>query len=87
MSDLQKNFNVVADSFPSIAKKIKLFWGHQEFTDLMHDLLNNTRDHSRAGFPLDVTAALLELQERHDRLFPQFAETSVNVRMLSHRAF
>ena len=85
MSDLQKSFNVIAADFPSIGAKIKLFWGHQEFTDLTHELLNSTRDHSRVGFPLAVTAALFDLQDRHDRLFPQLAEPRSNARILSHR--
>ncbi len=85
MSDLQDNFNVVLNAFPSIAKKIKLFWGYQDFTDLMQDLLYNTRDHSRAGFPLAVATALFELQTLHDRTFPQLSEKSSNERTLSYR--
>ncbi len=85
MRNLQENYHVVANAFPSIGKKIKLFWGHQDLTDLMHDLLHNTRGHSREGFKLDVAVALLELQELHNRVFPQFKEVSFNDRSLIHR--
>ena len=74
MSALQENFSVVLGAYPGIAEKLKLFWGHQEFTDLLDDLLNNTRDHQRAGFPAEVSVALWELQELHDKVFPKFAE-------------
>jgi hypothetical protein len=85
MGVLQQKYQVVADSYPDIAKKIKLFWGYQEFTDLMHDLLQNTREHSRAGFPFHVVTAFLELQELHNRTFPQHVERSVNAKVLSFR--
>ena len=85
MSELQENHRAVANAFPIIGEKIKLFWGHQDFTDLMHDLLHNTRGNSRQGFKLDVAVALLELQELHDRVFPQFKEVSFSARSLMHR--
>ena len=74
MSDI--SYKVVADAYPDIGKKIQLFWGHQEFSDLAHVLLNDTRDHSRKGFPAHVVAAMLELQALHNKVFPQFAEVS-----------
>ncbi len=86
MSVLQKNYQIIATAFPPIGEKIKLFWGHQDFTDLMQDLLYNTRGHSRMGFTLDVAAALLELQDLHDRTFPKFKQVSLNARALSHRS-
>jgi hypothetical protein len=85
MSELQENYRVVANAFPTIGEKIKLFWGHQDFTDLMHDLLHSTRDHSRGGFKLDVALAFLELQALHDRVFPQFKKVSFDARTLIHR--
>ena len=86
MSDFQKNFKVVADAYPVIAEKIKLFWGYQEFTNLVNDLLHNTRDKSRGGFPMHVTAALFELQERHDKRFPELAQKTVSDQNLGYRS-
>jgi hypothetical protein len=85
VNQIQQTFNVIAEAFPSIARKIKLFWGHQEFTDLLHDLIHSTRDHSRTGFSLQVTSALLDMQEWHDRRFPQFSIRSANARTVNHR--
>jgi hypothetical protein len=76
MSLLQDNYQVIVESYPDIAKKIKLFWGSQEFTDLMHDLLNGTRDHNRAGFSRKIVGSLITLQDLHDRTFPAFTERS-----------
>ena len=85
MSILQDRYQIVADAYPDIAKKIKVFWGYQEFTDLMHDLLQNTRSHSRVGFPFHVVTAFLELQELHNRIFPAHAEKSNSTPVLSYR--
>ena len=52
----------------------------------MEDLLHNTRDGSRAGFPFKVVAAFLELQELHNKVFPKFREKSFKDRSLSHRS-
>jgi hypothetical protein len=85
MTALQKNFQIVADGYPEIGVKIKLFWGSQEFTDLMHELLNDTRGHLRVGFPCNVVKSFLILQELHDRVFPKFSEKSYAPKSLSHR--
>jgi len=85
MSDLQENYQLVAETYPEIAKKIKFFWGNQEFTDLMDDLLNNTRDHRREGFPLKVVASFIKLQQLHDQVFPTYTEKSCSAKVLSHR--
>jgi hypothetical protein len=85
MSRLQKNYQVIVETYPDIARKIKFFWGNREFTDLMHELLNDTRDHSRLGFPKNVVASFLTLQALHDLTFPALSEKSYGARALSHR--
>ncbi len=85
MSLLQTRYQIVADAYPDIARKIKVFWGYQEFTDLMHDLMQNTRDHERAGFPFHVVTAFLELQALHNQIFPAYAEKSNRTAVLTHR--
>jgi hypothetical protein len=86
LSELQKNFKVVLSAYPGIAEKIKLFWGYPEFTTLMDDLMNNTRDHQRAGFPMDVYSAFWELKERHDQAFPELAKNQDIGWTLNYRA-
>lgn len=86
MSEVKQSFRVVLDAYPAIAEKIKLFWGEQEFTDLVHNLINDTRDGSRKGFSFEVTSALLTLQHWHDHYFPKYCvrtrkEWALNGRM------
>jgi len=66
-------YETIDFSFPNIAKKIKVFWGHPEFTKLLQDLQTDSSDKPRAGFPGDVLLALSELQTIHDLVYPQHA--------------
>ena len=70
VSDRQ-HFLTVNSAFPSIGHKIKLFWGHPEFTRLMLDLQLDTSDRPRLGFPEEVLLALHQLELEHDSEFPQ----------------
>lgn len=47
--------------FDRIAKTIILGWGTIQLKNFLNDLLNDTRDHTRQGFPSDVASALLKL--------------------------
>jgi hypothetical protein len=85
MSLLQENYDVIVEAYPDIAKKIKFFWGNREFTDLIDELLNDTRDHAREGFPKKVVNSLLTLQALHDQTFPALSEKSYGAKALSHR--
>ncbi len=85
MSLLQENYQVIEDAYPELGRKVKLFWGNQEFTDLMHELLTDTRGHARAGFPRPVVNSFLKLQGLHNRVFSQFSEKSHATKVLSHR--
>jgi hypothetical protein len=91
MSEVRQSFRIILDAYPAIAEKIKLFWGEQEFTDLVHDLINDTRDGARKGFSFEVSAALITLQHWHDHHFPKHAqrtrkEWSLNGRPASRAA-
>lgn len=85
MSLLQQNYQVVVEAYPEIAKKIKLHWGHQEFTDLVHELLNETRGHGREGFPTHVVDAFLTLQQLHDQVFPSMSEPTYGAKASAYQ--
>ena len=96
MADLQENYKVVANAYPIIGKKIKLFWGHQEFTDLMNDLMYNTRDNSGPCQWLQYADYEMDPIRRswngsytaigdNNKVFPEFREKSIEDRALSHR--
>lgn len=74
MSEIKQSFKTVMEAYPDLAAKIKLFWGHPEFTDLVQGLLTDTRTHTRQGFPLGVMAALMTLQEWHDHHYATHAD-------------
>ena len=67
MSDITENydFKLVNSSFPHIGKKIELLWGHPELSKMLMDLLTDTRDGTRQGFPREVAAAMFRLAEMH----------------------
>lgn len=85
MSILQENYQFVVETYPDIAKKIKLHWGCQEFTDLMHELLNETRGHGREGFPAQVVDSFLTLQQLHDQVFPSMSEPTYGARASAYK--
>lgn len=85
VSALQRNYQIVADAFPAIGAKFKLFWGSQDFTDLVHDLIHSTRDETRKGFPVEVMTAFMDLEDLHNKVFPKFSQRSINPKSLNYR--
>jgi hypothetical protein len=70
---LQDNtdFATVEAKFPSIANKVRVFWGNPEFVSLMFGLQQDTSsDRPRVGFPFEVLMALQSLEQLHDFEFP-----------------
>jgi hypothetical protein len=71
MSDqLDQDFLLLGENFPTIAKALQLLRGHPEVATYVTKLLADTRDHARQGFPPEVLTALLNIQEAHQKLVP-----------------
>ena len=70
------NFQLIEAAHPAISVKIKLYWGHPEFTPYVDSLLHYTRTDVRQGFSMAVTSALMHLQDRHDGDFPTLVRKS-----------
>jgi hypothetical protein len=85
MSEVKQSLKVIADSYPEIARKIKLFWGAQEFTNLVCDLIYDTRGATRNGFAAEVITSLMTLKHWHDWHFPQFSSPKANNWKLNSR--
>jgi hypothetical protein len=85
MSEVKQSLKVVSESHPEIAQKIKLFWGAQEFTNLVCDLIYDTRGATRNGFAVEVIASLMTLKYWHDWHFPQFVSPTANNWKLNSR--
>jgi hypothetical protein len=71
MNRREHYLGIVKAAFPELAEKLRLFWGNQEFVDLIHELLHDTRGNTRKGFPINVLNALCELEEVHLETHPQ----------------
>ncbi|APW45891.1 hypothetical protein [Rhodoferax antarcticus] len=52
---------------PHIAKAIKLLWGHHQVHTYIARLFDDSRDNQRKGFSPEVMAALLNIQELHEK--------------------
>jgi hypothetical protein len=58
--------------YPRIAVRIRTLWGTKECRELLMSLLNDSRDGTRAGFPVSIGHILISLLNDHDAMFPQF---------------
>lgn len=80
MSVLTEDFNylLISSNHLHISKKLELFWGEPEFTDLIYSMLNDTRSDTRAGFSTTIVYALLSLVSLHECTFPHLKKKSTS---------
>lgn len=71
-----RDFKLIQQDYGRIARMLLLLWGSDMFNEYMHNLLYDTRDGQRQGFPKPIVEALLGLQATHRRSFPQFNKPS-----------
>jgi len=64
------NYNTLRNAFPHIAERLQVFWGHPEFFNYINNLIYDTRDGGRKGFPPEIFMALHQLAEDHFQVFP-----------------
>ena len=67
------SYQVLYEEMPHIATRLELLYGTDLFSKYIVDLLLDSRDGGRAGFPLHIGSALVELSEIHDITFPDKA--------------
>ncbi len=58
--------------YPHLGVKIRALWGSKECRVILMSLLNDSRDGSRAGFPVSIGKTIFSLLKAHDVKFPQF---------------
>ena len=68
---LNENLLLLHARMERIGKALEFLWGEKEFPPYVNGLLSDTRG-NRKGFPGDVLIAIMNLQELHDVMFPQF---------------
>lgn len=67
------HFIVLKQHFPRIALGLELRWASKDLEPFILNLLKDTRDHTRQGFPNFITDALGSLLMTHSKEFPQYA--------------
>ena len=67
-----RDYQFIQKEYGRIARMLELLWGSDMFNDYVDNILNDTRDGQRQGFPKPVFEALNGLKLSHMRLFPQF---------------
>ena len=83
----RKSFDLLQARYPHIGAKIAALWGRPELNAYLDELLHDTRDGSRAGFPFEVTGAILDISERHHRDFPQHVFKASDIWSLNNRTY
>lgn len=72
------DYLVIHGQFPRIAMGLEIRWGTKDFEPYVMDLLNDTRDHTRQGFPKEVYSSLSRILLTHHRLFPSKRKISTD---------
>lgn len=67
-----RDFQLIQKEYGRIARMLELLWGSDMFNEYIDNLMSDTRDGQRKGFPKPIVEALIGLQVTHIRLYPQF---------------
>ena len=70
--DGNEYFQLISRQLPRIGESLRMVWGSDQFDELVRNLLTDTRDGARRGFPLEIASALYRIAEDHELAFPQF---------------
>lgn len=70
--DIRNDFDflTISQQFPRIGTGLDIRWGTAEFEPYIMGLLNDTRDHTRQGFPRNIHESLTRILLTHHKLFP-----------------
>ncbi len=77
MTDIHLDLKIVKDAFPQIGEKLERHWGSKEFISYMHELLHDSRDGARKGFPNEVLLALHRLSIENEQALWQDTWTQI----------
>ena len=75
LSPASKHYpKLLAERYPRILERIRALWGTPQIHDYFSDLLLDTRDGSRQGFPFEVAAEIVRLRDLNDLVTFRAAE-------------
>lgn len=75
MSTIDENIKTVYDYFPSVGRRILLYWGTPSFYPYLNGLMIDSHQNVLPNVAFD---ALVELQNIHDRDFPHLLKICTN---------
>lgn len=70
----------ISTKYPHIAKKIVLLWGSYDMDEYFRNLLFDTRNVTREGFPVKDALCICELYKIHKQKFPEI-ECKLNIKI------
>lgn len=65
----ESNLETIRQFSERIAGSIEFTWGYNECETYMNNLINDSREGSRLGFPPDVGYAIMQLLRQHQEEF------------------
>jgi hypothetical protein len=72
-----EQYILLENRYPHVAKNIKLFWGSSYLPDYITNLMLDTRNGKRKGFPPDDAKALTDLLKIHDDVYPRYIKYEI----------
>jgi hypothetical protein len=72
-----KEFDVISIKYPHIAKKIMLLWGSYDMHQYFLNLLYDTRDGKRQGFPVHDYLCIIRICNIHRKNFPKIFKVNI----------
>lgn len=76
--DLQTDYHfiLIKNKFPRISLGIELRWASKDLEPYIIGLLQDTRENTRQGFPVQILSSLGSLLEAHGKEYPQYRFSS-----------
>lgn len=73
------DFMVLNEKFKRLARRLKDLWGGPECPAFLNELIHDTRDGTRQGFPMEAAMAIFKLSRKHDEAFPEHAAKDMDL--------
>lgn len=73
MMEKNKDYGLIQNRFPHIAKRMGQLWGKEELHTYLDVLIKTSKNHDEhtVGFPREIMEALFHLMNLHDDYFPK----------------
>lgn len=77
MLEIHENYLFLNERYPHVGRRLREAWGTVQFMVEMEELLHNTRNRTRQGFPFEALLAIDGVLELHRLTFPHLHPTSI----------